>query len=106
MGTLRIIFLIALCLFVIIFVAINSRKRLRDEISLAERRVKEFLGLKNYEIISFSSKQKEIKVKGFHVGIKIKAIVVNNEGNKVEMIMIHNAITDNIIIISQNIVDQ
>lgn len=106
MDTLRILLVISIFLLLVYVIAFDYRKKLMAEISLAERKVKEYMDYMHYDIISLTSRQKDIKVRGFHVGIKISAVVVNNDGNKVEMIMVHNAVTDKINIISENIVEQ
>lgn len=104
MVILKTVFSIIFLLAVVLFMSITFRKGLNDEISLAERKVKEYLCMLNLNIISFNSNQKEIKVKGFHVGVKIKATVVDVKGEKTELILIHNKVTDNITLISEKVI--
>jgi hypothetical protein len=91
--------------FVMLFFAVRTHKTtIKKDITLAENKVREYLTKSEFIILNLISNQKELKITGFHIGVGIKAIVVNNEGIKLELVLIYNSLSNSIKTISEKVI--
>ncbi|QVK19016.1 hypothetical protein KHQ81_04725 [Mycoplasmatota bacterium] len=98
--------LIGLLLMFILFIPFTIKQHkesIKREILIAENKVKEFISANGYEITEIQTKQKEIKVKGIHLGALIKAFVIDSEGLEHEIILNYNPLKNKTKVISDKL---
>lgn len=104
MDHIQIGFLLMFILF-LPFTIKQHKESVKRGISMAENKVKEFLSANGYEITKTETNQKEIKVKGIHLGPLIKSYVIDSEGFKRELILNYNPLKNNTKVISDKLLE-